>query len=449
MRERLHIISDLYIAPRFYAAGFVLAMLFIAGYFNEMIYLLSKIALLFSVILIISDLFLLFFTGRNRILLTRETPEKFSNGDENTVALFIKNNNNHTVVATIIDELPVQFQVRSFAMSIKLRSTGEKHLEYTVRPTERGEYQFGRTLVYCSSPVGLLQRRYIFNRNAVCVPTYPSFLNIRKFEFLAISNRLTEAGIKRIRKIGRHSEFDQIKEYVHGDDSRTINWKATAKKSKLMTNQYQDERSQQIYNIIDMGRLMKMPFNHLALLDYAINSSLVLANTAVFKHDKAGLITFNTGINTFMPAERKNNTIVAMMERLYNQKTLFAESNYDLLFTSVKRLIPHRSLLILYTNFESMASIKRQLTSFQKIARNHLLLVVFFENTEISTFRRKEARTLEEIYMQTIAEKFIYDKHLIVKELSNHGILSVLSRPHDLSVNLVNKYLELKDRNLL
>jgi uncharacterized protein (DUF58 family) len=445
----MSVIRNTYINRRFYTVSAIMILLYIAGFYAGLFILMANIGLLLFAMTTITDLFLLYFTGREPVLLVRETPERFSNGDDNTVKVYIKNNHHYPFTAVIIDEVPVQFQVRNFRMTLYLKPGEEKVLKYLLRPTHRGEYAFGKTHVYVKNRLGLLSRRCEFHGDPVKVPVYPSFLNIRKFEFLAISNRLTEAGIKRVRKLGQHSEFDQIREYVNGDDIRTVNWKATAKKGKLMTNQYQDERSQQVYNLIDMGRVMKMPFEGMSLLDYAVNSSLVLANTAVVKHDKAGLITFNTGIETFMAAERKNNTMARMMELLYKQETGFAESNYEMLFVTIRRMITHRSLLVLYSNFESLNALERQLPFFQRIARNHLLLVVVFENTKITTFRKKEAHTLEEIYVQTIAEKFIHDKSLIVKELGNHGILSVLTRPGDLSVTLVNKYLELKDRNLL
>ncbi len=442
-------LKSIYINNRFYLASIVIALFFIAGFFYDPAFLAAKISLIILVLILFTDLSLLFFTGRDIILLTRELPDRFSNGDNNKVNLYIRNNHFFPVKADIIDELPFQFQIRDFMISVELKPFEEKTLEYSLKPTRRGEYHFGKTNVFVTNRIGLLNRRYSFNQTRAMVPVYPSFLNIRKFEFLAISNRLTEAGIKRIRRIGQHSEFDQIRAYVIGDDYRTINWKATAKKGKLMANQYQDERSQQIYNLIDMGRVMKMPFEQMTLLDYAINSSLVLANTALHKHDKAGLITFNTTIDAFFPAERRNNTLVKMLEVLYNQETLFNESNFELLYITIKRRITHRSLLVLYTNFESFASLGRQMSFLQRIAQSHLVLVIIFENTEITGIRNKTAQTVEEIYIQTIAEKFIHDKHLIIKELNKHGILTVLTKPADLSVNLVNKYLEVKDRNLL
>ncbi len=449
MKNLFSYLQAIYVKPLLYRAGLIVSLFFISGFFVDVLFLFAKIFGLLVLGLMLLDFYLLFLTGKQLVEVTREIPEKLSNGDKNQIRLIIRNCYILPLSVTLIDEVPHQFQIRDFHLKVVLIPGQEKEIAYELTPYQRGIYSFGRTLAYVSNSMGFFQRRLVFNAEPLPVPVYPSFLNIRKFEFLAISNQLTEAGIKRIRKIGQHSEFDQIRDYVRGDDMRTINWKATAKKAKLMANQYQDERSQQIFNIIDMGRVMMMPFNNLSLLDYSINASLVLSNTALYRHDKAGLLTFNTAIQTFMQAERRNNTMARMLEILYKQDTLFEESNFELLYAAIKRMIPHRSLLILYTNFESEISLSRQISYFQNIARNHLLLIVLFENTEITKFRQEEAKTLEAIYNQTIAEKFIYDKKKIVKELNRHGILAILSRPSELSVNLINKYLELKARNLI
>jgi uncharacterized protein (DUF58 family) len=449
MKNLFPYLQAIYVKPFLYRAGLFVSLFFISGFFVDILFLFAKILGLLVLGLMLIDYYLLFLTGKQLVEVTREVPDKLSNGDKNQIRLFIRNCYILPLSVTLIDEVPHQFQIRDFRLKVTLVPGQEKEIAYELTPYQRGIYSFGRTLAYVSNSMGFFQRRLVFNSEPLTAPVYPSFLNIRKFEFLAISNQLTEAGIKRIRKIGQHSEFDQIRDYVRGDDIRTINWKATAKKAKLMANQYQDERSQQIFNIIDMGRVMMMPFNNLSLLDYSINASLVLSNTALYRHDKAGLLTFNTAIQTFMQAERRNNTMARMLEILYKQDTRFEESNFELLYAGIKRMIPHRSLLILYTNFESEISLSRQISYFQGIARNHLLLIVLFENTEITKFRQEEAKTLEAIYNQTIAEKFIYDKKKIVKELNRHGILAILSRPSELSVNLINKYLELKARNLI
>ena len=240
--------------------------------------------------------------------------------------------------------------------------------------------------------------------------------------------------------------FFQIKEYVRGDDYRTINWKATARKQDLMVNNYTDERSQQIYCLINKGRVMKMPFHGLTLLDYAINASLVLSNVALVKQDKAGLITFEKNLDTFLSADKKPTQMNLVLETLHKQRTEFLEADFEKLFSVIRNRITNRSLLVLFTNFESMESLQREMPALKKIARYHLLLVVFFENTELKSLIERKTSSIEDIYIKTIAEKFTYEKKLMVKELHKNGIPSILTTPEGLTINTVNKYLELKTR---
>lgn len=437
-------IKEIYTQFRLYAISSTIILLFVFGQFFDPMFFVAKISLLLFVLLLVFDSVLLFFTRRQLVLVRRVLPEKLSNGDKNNVILYIKNNHFFKLWVEVLDEVPAQFQMRDFAVKMVLNANEEQVFQYILMPKERGEYLFGYTNVYVSTQIGLWSRRLKFGNPATKVPVYPSFLQMRKYEFLAISNQLVDAGIKRVRHRGSFSEFDQIKDYVVGDNYRTINWNATARRSKLMVDQFQEERSQQIFNVIDMGRTMQMPFNGMALLDYAINSSLILSNTALLKYDKAGLITFNQKVDTFLRAERGNKTIAKILELLYNQKTEHFESDYAFLCAFVRRNVTHRSLMILYTNFESIASLHRQLTYLKLLTKNHLLLVVIFENTEVKNFAKVNAHTIEEIYVKTIAEKFIFEKKLIVRELKKNGILSILTKPEDLSVNLINQYLELK-----
>lgn len=374
--------------------------------------------------------------------------EKLSNGDQNEIKIYLENKFPYPVWLKVVDELPVQFQARNLAFKVFLAPYGKKNLGYHVRPVRRGEYTFGAVNVLVSTVLGLVERKFVFDNDST-VPVYPSFMQMRKYELLAISHRLVDAGIKKIRRIGQNTEFDQIKDYVAGDDPRTVNWKATARRSRLMVNTYQDEKSQQVYSLIDMGRVMKMPFEEMTLLDYAINASLVISNIAMLKYDKAGVITFSHRIHSTLKAERKGLQMMHVLEMLYKAKTGYQESDYGRLYAQVKRTITQRSLLLLYTNFETLASMQRQLTYFRRMAKDHLLVVIFFENTELRRFLDAKPETVQEIYYQTIAEKFAYEKKLIVRELGLYGIHSVFTAPENLTVNTINKYLELKARGLI
>ena len=391
---------------------------------------------------------LLMFRVQKGIYARRICPDKLSNGDDNELQIYLENYYNFRIHIAVIDELPPQFQKRDLHFDLIMKGRATKILNYHLRPVKRGEYVFGAVNVFVSSDLGLISRRFKFSQHKM-VPVYPSFIQMMKYELLAISNNLKELGIKKIRRIGHSMEFEHIKEYVVGDDYRTVNWKATARRGMLMVNNYQDEKSQQVFCLIDKGRVMKMPFEGMTLLDYAINASLAMANIAIKKDDKAGLITFQHKINAIVPASKRGIQMHDIMETLYNQKTSYKESDYSVLYNTIKYKITHRSLLILFTNFETVSSMERQMPYLRKLAREHLLVVVFFENTTLTTLTEIKPRNVEEVYRKTIAEKFAFDKKLIVKELRAHGIQTVLTAPENLTVNTINKYLELKARGLI
>ncbi|HEY1114806.1 MAG TPA: DUF58 domain-containing protein, partial [Chitinophagaceae bacterium] len=203
---------------------------------------------------------------------------------------------------------------------------------------------------------------------------------------------------------------------------------------------------QQIYCLINKGRIMKMPFEGMTLLDYAINASLVLSNTALMRQDKAGVITFAENLDAFVAADKKPGQLNTILEVLYRQETAFLEPDFEKLFSVIRNRISHRSLLVLFTNFESMESLQRELPSLKRMAHYHLLMVVFFENTELKSLIEGEVATLEDIYIKTIAEKYAHEKRLMVKELQSQGIVAVLTTPQKLTISAINKYLELKNR---
>jgi Uncharacterized conserved protein (some members contain a von Willebrand factor type A (vWA) domain) len=236
---------------------------------------------------------------------------------------------------------------------------------------------------------------------------------------------------------------------VQGDDFRSVNWKASSRHGSLMVNQYEDERSQQVYCVVDKSRNMRMPFEGLSLMDYAINTSLAISNIIIKKQDKAGLLTFSNVIGTVLKAERDSSQLNRILESLYKEKERPVEANFELLYEAVRRLIGARSLLLLFTNFESSYALDRALPILRRLNRQHLLVVVFFENTEIRKLAEEPVRSTAEVYRQTVARQFLYDKSEMVAKLRQYGIQAVLTKPQDLTLNTINKYLELKSRGLI
>ncbi|SOC81394.1 Uncharacterized conserved protein, DUF58 family, contains vWF domain [Salinimicrobium sediminis] len=442
----LRFFKSLYLHQRFFVVTFTLAAGFLFSYWFEWLYPILWLLTIIFLLIVLVDVIALFKS--RGITAERILPEKFSNSDENRVQVMLQNHYGFKSYVEIIDEIPVQFQKRDFLHRLQIAQQSASTFNYSLRPVERGEYYFGNLNVFASTPLKLVKRRQRFQKEQM-VKVYPSFIQMKKYDFMAIDRKIAQPGLKKIRKIGHTMEFEQIRDYVLGDDVRSINWKATAKQGDLMVNQYQDERSQPVYSVIDTGRTMKMPFNHLKLLDYAVNSALAFSNIALKKKDKAGLITFSNKMEKVIPASSKKTHLNLLLETLYNVNTRFNDSDFGLLYTHANRRLPQRSLLLLYTNFEHLSALHRQLPYLLALARKHLLVVIFFENTELESFIGADAEKVGEIFDQTIAEQFSYDKRLMAKELQKHGIQTILTKPEDLTVNTINKYLEIKKRGIL
>jgi uncharacterized protein (DUF58 family) len=323
-------------------------------------------------------------------------------------------------------------------------------LTYLLRPIERGEYVFNNVNIFISSLIGLAERRIVVKSEAnMLVPVYPSVLQMRNFELKAFKQIAHESGIRKIRRLGHSYEFEQIKNYVPGDDFRSINWKASSRKNALMVNQYEDERSQQVYCIIDKSRVMRMPFQGMSLIDHSVNACLVMSNIVLQKKDKVGLFSFSDKLGSALQADRAPNQLNRILHELYKEKEGKGEASYELLYYSIRKLIKGRSLLMLFTNYESMFALDRTLPTLRLINNLHLLVVVIFINTEVDDFTKTRAENTEGIYQQTIARKYMNEKTQMVQKLRQYGIQTILTRPEDLSINTINKYLELKSKGAI
>ncbi|HEY6435792.1 MAG TPA: DUF58 domain-containing protein, partial [Ignavibacteriaceae bacterium] len=390
----MKVLKSFYLSSRFFIVAAALVFLFTIAYFIPQLLIITNLLFTAVVFLLLSDALILFINKKG-IYSYRSAPNRLSNGDDNEIKIILENRYAFKIRCEIIDEIPFEFQIRDLYFKILVEPGTSKIFTYTLRPVKRGEYNFGSTNIFTASPIGFVRRRFSFEGTKI-VPVYPSYIQMKKYELMAISNRLTEAGVKRIRRIGHSMEFDHIKEYVRGDDYRTINWKATARKAHLMVNHFDDEKSQQVYSVIDIGRVMKMPFDGMSLLDYAINSSLVISSIAMHRQDKAGLITFSNKVSNILPADRQARQMQNILEILYNQKTDFLESDFEILTSTILHKISHRSLIILYTNFESLNALQRQLAYIRRLSRTHLVLVIFFINTELFAMINKPAKSVED-----------------------------------------------------
>ncbi len=423
----------------------VLIVAFVVSFFAPVLFGFAMVALLLLAILLLFDVVTL---SRYQLEIDREMGSRFDLGDPNSVRIDIRNMSPVTLHVEVIDEAPVQFELRDNQKNLVLASGASSHLEYTIIPVVRGEYIFGRTHAIIQSGLGLIGiRKQRKKRKKVKV--YPSVTRMIKWDTLAVNNDLTKSGIHLRRKRGQSSEFDSIREYVIGDDVRHINWKASARHSNLMVNLFQDETDQDVVCVVDTGRNMKLPFSGMSLLDHAVNSTLVISNVVLRLGDNIGVYAFGEKKESTLKPTKRVGQLQRVMETLYNLKYDYRETSMQDFAILQRRHLKRRSILLLYTNFESEVSARRQVPYLRMIARNHVLIVVLFKNEEVEAMAENKYNSVETNYQQLLAREYMDEKKKIVQELRASGIFTVLTTTGNLNSDVINSYLEVKQSHLL
>lgn len=431
----------LYLTDRVFVALGIIVFLFFLSYVIFPFFYIGIASLFLLFVGLGYDIWVLF--KQQNVEIERMLAPVFSLHEKNKVRLHIVNKSKYQLRVKIIDELPFQLSERDFSISVVLDKESSEKIEYYVLAESRGEYVFGNMNCFIASYFGFALKREV-TPSEKSIMVYPSVLLMKRQENLALKHPSFTQGDRAIKKTGKSYEFDQIKNYVEGDDTRNINWKASSTLNKLMVNHYEDERSQQVYSVIDKSRVMKMPFNGLTLVDYAINATLAFSNVVLKKQDKAGLITFSQKTDTVLKADKGAQHLKKIMYALYKEKYDYTEADYEALYATIRKNISNRSLIFLYTNFDSIHSLEQNMKILKMINKYHTLIVVFFENTELEVFSKERATSLLEIYQKTMGKKNSLEKALIVKELKMNGIIALKCAPEKLSSQTINRYLELK-----
>ncbi|MEM9548509.1 MAG: DUF58 domain-containing protein [Bacteroidota bacterium] len=438
---------NLYPKNRFYICFGLCIVLFLVAFSYPTLLLASWWIVRILFFLVIVD-YIILWQNSAAIKIDREAQKKLSLGDKQHILYRISNGSNIPLNFELTDELPFQFQHRGYIAKGNVSAMESSKFKYLIQPTIRGEYVFGQLHIYISTPfLGLLQRK-VTNDMPESIEVYPSFIQMKKYEMQVFAQTATLSGIRRVREIGENDEFEHIRNYAQGDNIKSINWRATSRRNELMVNQYENSKSQMIYAIIDKGRSMKMPFENLTLLDYTINTALVISNIVIKKYDRAGLITFSDKIGSIVKADSQHHQLQKITKHLYDQKTSFSESNFELLFYTLRSQITRRSILLFFTNFEQQYDMRRNLKFLKILNQKHLLILIMFVNTELESAQYMETRNMKDIYYKTFAQRAIIEKEKIANELRANGIQVILTKPEDLSINTVNKYLEIKAKRM-
>lgn len=397
----------------------------------------------------------------NGIDISRQTNTKFSLGVKNVVKLHINNRSPHPVKLTIKDDFPDEFLYEKVIYNCNIQSMGQSEISYTLTPLRRGIYQFKDIHVRCWGVLGLVVRQY-----RVPAPTeikvYPNLQAVREYELLVKRGMLYRMGLKNSRQFGEGTEMERLREYSPDDDYRRIDWKATARHRKPIVREFETERSQDVVIILDTGRLMASPIrlnkpefemgelssNQVMLkLDFAINTTLMAAYVSMLKGDKVGLITFADKVYNYLSPKPGRKQFLTMLDTIYALPVQPVEPDYEMAFTYLSTKQRKRALILLFTDILDKDSAEGIATYVSQFSRHHLVVCITLSDSGIVELAEQDTSDSKSVYQKAIAQRLLQEKHATLEILKRQGVISIDVPAHQLTMAVVNKYLELKAKS--
>ena len=381
--------------------------------------------------------------------LARSVEDRFSMGAENEVAIRLTNRTARKITFLIKDEYPGQMELAD-PREVKLTVTPNRARTWRYRliPTSRGSYEFGNTAVRFRSRLGLVWKQFVYP-TAQNVKVYPDIREAKKHELYAHRNRRPDPGLRRMRLKGQGREFESMRDFVIGDEIRHISWPATARRGKLITRQYTIERSQNIVVLLDTGRLMTARIGKLTKLDHAINATLSIGYVAAAGGDNIGLVAFARKVIGYLPPRRGRDQINRLMEALYALEPQMIEPSYARGFNFFSANCHRRSLVVILTDLVDRDASAELLAHTRKLIPRHLPLIITIGDTDLRELVRSAPASAADVYRQGIAEDILRQRDEALTRIRHAGGLALDVPAGRLSLELVNKYLEVKERGLL
>ncbi len=404
--------------------------------------------------------------------LTRLNDQRLSLGADNLVAVRVANRSPRRARVIVRDEYPVQFKAdklflgedsddhfRFLIFDFRLTSQTEiKNLKskiinpreavefrYHVRPPRRGDYRFGDVNMRWWGVLGLIIRQARFAA-AADVKVYPNLLDIRKYEILVRKGQLQEMGLRHTRMLGSGTEFERLREYQADDEFRRIDWKAMARRGKPITREFETERSQNILAMLDVGRLMRSPVGELAKVDYAVNAVLMLSYVAGLRGDKVGLLAFADQVTHYLAPKSGKGQFYRMLALLYAIESQPVESDYSKVFAYLGAKHKKRSLIVVFSDLASGLAAKSVVAQVAPLYPRHLPLLVAISDPSVVELAQQTPRDSPSVYQRAVAEQMLDERALIMESLRQRGVLTLDVPANQLTIAVVNKYLELKAR---
>lgn len=375
----------------------------------------------------------------------REHDTKLSLGADNPITLVVDHRSRQELAFEIRDEPPEPFLIDRRILKGRIPARQPWTGRYNVRPLRRGDYHFGHLNLRWRGPLRLVVRQGRIPA-AEDVKVYPNLLEVRRYDLLLRQNRLQELGLRHTRLSGHGTEFERLREYLPDDEYRRINWKATARRHRPITTEYQTERSQNIVVVLDTGRMMQSPVAQMAKLDYAVNSVLLLAYVATGMGDKVGMLSFARDVDHFLAPRAGRGQFYRMLRQLYAVEAQQVEPDYGRGLGYLARKQRRRALIVIFTDVTAGASMDTLAQHVRQLAKRSLPLVVTISDPDLHEMAERYPEDSRALYQRAAAGTLLQERQLTLESLQRRGVMSLDVPANELSIAVVNRYLALKRR---
>lgn len=321
-------------------------------------------------------------------------------------------------------------------------------LDYALRPARRGAFEIGETHLRVRSRLGFFQR-FLTYRQPTRLNVYPDMQQLAQYALLARTNRLSQLGVRRTRRIGQDHDFERLRDYAVDDNYKHIDWRATARRRRLTVKDFQATRSQRVIFLIDCGRMMTNLSSGLSLLDHAFNAALMLSWVALRQSDAVGLLCFSDEIHNYVPPRGGMGQMNRLLHACFNRFPSRVESRYDQAFRYLGAHARKRALVVLVTNVIDEVNanqVQRYLTS---LVGRHLPIGVLLRDHRLFDAVEPETPSGDELWRAAAAADQLAWRRQVLTDLAGTGALTLDVFPEELTAPLINRYLEVKARHLL
>lgn len=393
--------------------------------------------------------FVLVYVATNRgINVTREMPRTCSLGVPVTTELTVENRTSMTLIGSVCDDLPQNFQSEPTEHQLRLPPLGRMTARRKLIPGHRGAFTLEHVYLRFSSPLKLWSRHLRLDvGNPLNV--YPDMKQLSDYALLARTNRLSLIGVRRTRRIGQDNEFERLRDYSRDDNYRHIDWRSTARRRKLTVRQFQSDQSQRVIFLLDCGRMMTNTREGYSLLDHAFNSTLMMAYVALSQGDSVGMLCFSDTIHSYIPPRGGKSQMNRLIQAGFDQFPRLVESRYDQAFLYLSTHCKRRSLVVLATNVIDEVNAGAVVDYLGNINGQHLPLGILLRDREMFDAADSPDGDRFQMYRAAAAADILLWRDQVLKDLEHRGVLVVDAFPDELTAPLVNRYLEIKAKHLL